>query len=157
MRHLPLTLALASLWAGSLASTCAAELSLKNAASVVSLTPAEQTHLAERLDAYFKACHPYSRVVAGPDRPQDELTKLWSEQERTVHAVLRGTDGREILFAFPTENDGLGPVLARDADGTVTSYAKCPGLEGLKLACQVHGLVPGLTPSSRCAEPPVRP
>jgi len=149
MRHFPLTLVLTSLCAGPL---FAAEVSLKNAASAVSLTAAEQTQLAGRLDDYFKACHPYGRVVAGPDRPQDELTKLWGEQERTVHAVLRAADGREILFGFPTTNDGLGPVLARDAQGTVTSYAKCPGLEGLKLACQVHRLVPGLTPSSRCVE-----
>jgi hypothetical protein len=57
----------------------------------------------------------------------------------------------EVLFGFTSES-GPGPVLARGSDRTVTSYIKCPGLEGLLLSCRVHAFIPGMKPSARCGE-----
>lgn len=164
MRHVSVVLfVLASQYAWSPFPLAAAEVSLKSAASPVPLSAAQSAELSERLDKYFQACHPYSRVVRGGDLPQETLSKLWTDQENTVHAVLHVTYGSdapehlrnttlEILFGFPQENGGLGPVLARDPSQFVSSYIKCPGLDGLRLACHVHGLVPGIEPSPRCRE-----
>ncbi|HJQ99127.1 MAG TPA: hypothetical protein VJ826_12515 [Candidatus Polarisedimenticolaceae bacterium] len=134
-----------------LASPCIAEVTLKNAGSTVALSEAQKSQLAQRLNAYVGTCHPYRQVVGGDERPQEELTKAWSETEKSVHALL-GDDRRLVLFGFPTANGGLGAVLARNPDGSITSYAKCPGHEGLALACHVHRLVPGVEPNPRCPE-----
>ena len=146
------------------ASAGAYEVSLKSAATTVPLSTTESAELSERLDRYFQACHPYNEVVSGKVVPQETLTKLWTEQERTVHALLHMTYGSdaaprlrnttlEVLFGFPvTKNGGPGPVLARDSSQLVASYIKCPGLDGLLLACHVHSLVPGIKPNRRCQE-----
>jgi hypothetical protein len=142
----------------------AAEVTLNSGTEDVALDPAQSKQLAASLDSYFEACHPYAEVIGGEDLPQDRLASLWSEQERLPHAVLRrdiggrdpgpgGDETLDVLFGF-TSQGGPGPVLsrARDSARTVTSYIKCPGLEGLLLSCRVHALIPGMTPSARCGE-----
>jgi hypothetical protein len=117
---------------------------LHSADSVIPLSPEQSAELSKQLEAYVRACHPSTQVVSGEEQPQEVLETLWAEQERTVHAILRETGGsREVIIGFPATNDGLGAVLSRAADKRVTSYAKCPGLDGLRLACRVHRLVPG--------------
>jgi hypothetical protein len=133
-------------------SLWAAEVSLKSGGKAVPLSATQAADLPDRLDKYFQTCHSYDRVVPGKALSQQALTKLWKDQEHIVHAVLRVTYGSEILFAFPIENDGLGPVLRRDSSKQLSSYIKCPGLDGLLLACYVHGLVPGVKPNQRCPE-----
>ena len=142
--------------------TSAAELDLKSGGRDVPVDPVQRAALSTSLESYFLACHAYTEVVRGAELPQDRLTALWTEQARLPHAVLRTGAGPgapeqargstlEILFGFSSES-GPHPVLARSADGTLTSYIKCPGLPGLLLACRVHGLMPGMAPSSRCDE-----
>lgn len=134
------------------ASPCVADVTLENGSSKVALTDSQQSELAPRLVAYLGACRPYRQVVGGDERPQDELTALWSETEKTIHVRFHDDRHRSILFGFPTTNGGLGAVLSENADGSITSYAKCPGGEGLALACAVHRLVPGIEPDPRCPE-----
>ena len=142
--------------------SAAAELELRNAGEEVALESTQSGDLAGRLDSFFRSCHTYSDVVSGQVLPQAELVALWQQQANLPHAVLHVTyapDAPEplggktvdVLFGFTAES-GPNPVLARSPDGAVTCYIKCPGLEGLLLACQVHALIPGMKPSSRCAE-----
>lgn len=164
MHHLRvLLLVLASQHILSPPTPGASEVSLKSAATTVPLSATQSADLSERLDMYFRTCHPYNQVVWGEVLPQEILTKLWTEQEHTLHAVLHisyGPDAPshlrnttlEVLFGFPIENGGLGPVLARDSSHLVSSYIKCPGFDALLLACHVHRLVPGIQPSARCQE-----
>jgi hypothetical protein len=140
----------------------AAELDLESGGGGVPVGAVQRVELAASLESYFRDCHPYGQVVSGEELPQERLNSLWAEQTRLPHAVLKiGPDPDappqapgpqlEVLFGFGSES-GPQPVLARGADGTVTSYIKCPGLPGLLLSCRVHGLMPGMKPSPRCGE-----
>lgn len=141
----------------------ASAVSLARGTTEVTLAAAQEEALAERLLTYFQACHPYGQVVGGDDLPHEVLEKLWAEQESIVHATVQIEFGPEapphlrgktfeVLFGFPAENDGLGPVMSRQPNRLLTSYQKCPGLEGLLAACHARRLVPGAEPSQRCRE-----
>jgi hypothetical protein len=136
------------------------KVALLSGSSPVGLSKAQSAHLSARLNTLFQTCHPMNR---GGVVPQETLTSRWAEQERTVHAVLHVTYGPdspshlsnralEVLFGFPPESNGLGPIIAREPGQPLKSYFKCSGLEHLLLACYVHRLVPGVQPSSRCQE-----
>lgn len=159
-------LVVTTLLASSLASEAAPDppaptLLLISAGSPVAIDGEDASQLAEALVTYLDSCLTFGAVVGGEQPPQDELDRLWSDQSNRLHAVLHATgtdESRHIhlrgtrftaLFGLESES-GPSPVLTRDESLHVTGYIKCPGLDGLLLACQVHGIVPGMSPSADC-------
>jgi hypothetical protein len=137
------------------------EIALLSGGSPVRLDPDTETELASSLTLFASSCHPFESVT-GRTAGQSELRDLWAAQKQLTHAVLgasfdaaadqplRGRSG-EILVGLASAS-GPNPVIFRDQAGTHTLLIKCPGLDGLLLACQVHSFVPGMSPSPRCAE-----
>ena len=98
------------------------------------------------------SCHTYADVV-GREQPQHELRQLWRKHTHQPHLLLRARGALasrhqlldhehfELLLGIPA-GEGLSPVLSRTAGGFVTSYAKCSGLEGIRLSCRIRSLEP---------------
>jgi hypothetical protein len=135
------------------------------AGSEVRLVDATKSDLITDLRAFFEDCHSYADVVG--ERPaQDELQRMWAEQEERGYALLSATGSADyshpplrdteftLLVGFDSER-GAWPVLTRDDAGLMTLYIKCSGLEALRLSCQVSELVPGMERSADCDRPPV--
>lgn len=134
---------------------------LVSAGSEVDLEGEVAARLTTALTSYFASCHSYETVVFGEEPPQDELRRLWAEHKLRTHALLHMTGGADsrhaglrgrrfsLLLGLESESGPL-PVLTEDENRHLTAYIKCPGLEGLILACQIHGIIPGMTPSPDC-------
>ena len=137
------------------------ELFLLSAGSLIELDDELQTQITAALMSYFESCLTYGAVVGGNQPPQEDLERLWSEQSPRTHALLEMTGAldshhaqlrgkRFTLLVGLESRSGPSPVLTRDDHHQLTRYIKCPGLDGLLLSCQVHGVVPGMSPSPDC-------
>jgi hypothetical protein len=145
-------------------SSGASRLSLLASGSVVPLEAAVERELLDDLTAFFDECHDYADVV-GEEPAQDELQRLWAEHEQGSHALLRAVGAPDsphaslrdrefaLLVGFDHEG-GAWPVLTRDDGDALTMYTKCPGLEGLRLACTIRGPVPSLQRGVDCERLP---
>lgn len=137
------------------------EFALRSGGSPVHLDHDTETELASALTRFVSSCRPFESVT-GRTESQSELRDLSAAQEQLTHAVLRASFGSsaetplrgrsgEILVGLASAS-GPDPVIFREQAGTLTRLIKCPGLDGLLLACRVHAIVPGMSPSLRCTE-----
>jgi hypothetical protein len=140
------------------------ELTLADAGgAAVELDAAAEEEIAAALLAYFAPCLPYGDVVADARPSPESLAAAWRELERGDHARLEAiapADSRHhelrgrsfTLLVGLADERSPGATMTREPDGTVTSYAKCPGLEGLLLVCRIRELVPGVEMHEGCEQ-----
>jgi hypothetical protein len=114
--------------------------------------------LLPTVTAFLESCRTYGAVVAGSEEPQDELQRSWQARLEQPHLLLRSSGMAasrhellhhqpfELLLGLP-EREGIAPVLT-SAAGSVTSYTKCSGLEGIRLWCRARSLEPGAEPQT---------
>lgn len=133
---------------------------LLSSGSPVALDSERAAQLVAELTAYLDSCLT-SVAVVGEQPSQDELERLWSEKSSQPHALLQATGRPDsahthlrgsrftAFFGFESES-GPSPVLTRDEHRHLTSYTKCPGLDGLLLSCNVQSIVPGMSSSADC-------
>jgi hypothetical protein len=145
-----LTALLATVPALAQSGPAPAELSLFRAGSAVELTASDTEDLLPMVTAFLESCHTFA-AVTGEDQPQAELKRLWTEHLGRPRLLLRSTGSvasrHEFLDRKPfalllglPERENLFPILTEREGGRIESYAKCPGIDALRISCRVRSL-----------------
>lgn len=118
------------------------EFALLHEGAVVHIEPDLGAQLALKTVAYFETCHTYASVV-GDEPDESSVRQQWEEGIRGTHALLRlpaAVGSADLLIGFSAD-PGAWPVILRQNDRYVL-YAKCDGLDGSLLACDIDEVLP---------------